>query len=114
MTGAVVQQKLKKAKMNCSLTRYSKAQEKYILSVVKRARRSDDVLFQHFTILVKAQQFGYEYEIDGAQKKFDGISELLVFCHQLDGMTRKHMSTINKRDPIICSKTTYWGPDVIA
>ena len=87
MTGKVAEQKLRDAGKNCYLTRYSSVQKKYVLSVVKRRINNNPAVFQHFGILITQRYEQNQYEIDGAEKRFDDISELLNF-YQNHNVTR--------------------------
>ena len=78
ISGETAQQKLKEAGKDCYLIRYSAARDKYILTVARKGGDSE-TLFQHFAIQVTAKFHQNEYEVEGAEKKFDDMVELLEF-----------------------------------
>ena len=80
MTGKSAQEKLKEANRDCYLTRFSNKRDKHVLSVAKRGK--DDTMFQHFAILVTTRHHRNEYEIDGAEKKFDDVAEMLLYYQE--------------------------------
>lgn len=78
MTGETAQLKFQDKVGNYYLTRYSEERREYVLSVSKKIN-SNSVIFQHFFIKITTTHDRSEYEIEGAEKKFDDISELLRY-----------------------------------
>ena len=77
MNGKQAEHKLKQRGGNCYLLRHSEAHKRFKISVL--STEGIDTLFQHFKIRITTNEDQREYEIEGTTKKFDDISELLVY-----------------------------------
>ena len=81
MTGAEAEEKLKQHGGNCYLIRYSDANEVYVLSVMRRINKEEPIS-AHFKLnIIKGNPEGNIYEIEGTEKKFDDLSQLLLYYH---------------------------------
>ena len=76
MTWRKAEKKLKAHGGNCYLTRYSKSQDTYRLSVIRRDRR---ILVKHCAIKIKTRRTGTTYKIVGTEKSFNSVSHMLHF-----------------------------------
>ena len=89
MTGEEAQQSLYENGSSCFLTRFSEDKSCYRLSVLKKGR-NNEIIFQHFNIIVKTDMPTVLYEIEGAEEEFDDIFKLLSYYqshplnHQID------------------------------
>jgi hypothetical protein len=75
ITGREAEKRLRKNGGHCYLTRYSKFQKCYILSIHKAQKHSRPVI-EHFKIIIEGDG---KHKIDGKDKTFDGIKELLEY-----------------------------------
>ena len=76
MTSEQAQEKLDDQSGNCYLMRYSKTHKKYMLSV---SNKTVEGAVTHYPIKITTEHDFCEYEIEGSAKKFDNISELLLY-----------------------------------
>ena len=71
ITGEEAERRLKLVGTNSYLTRYSKKEESYVLTVFKKESPEDVIM--HFKIIIQNDK----HNIDGKQLKFDDIRSLL-------------------------------------
>lgn len=80
MTGTEAELRLEQHGRNAYLTRYTKLKKLHKLSVVRRTAE-DDLIIQHFTLcaLRDVENGTCVYKIDGSERYFSDIDELLSF-----------------------------------
>ncbi len=76
MSGLEAEQLLTAMGKDCYLTRYSQLNEAYLLSVMKMTQNGDNH-FEHFKLMIDNEK--EYYEIDGYEKSFKNIDELLDY-----------------------------------
>ncbi len=76
-TGLEAEQLLTAMGEDCYLTRYSQQNRAYLLSVMKTTQCGGDNHFEHFKLLIDNKVEGYE--IDGYEKSFKNIDNLLRY-----------------------------------
>ena len=81
MTSKQAEQTLANKEGDCYFIRFSNTHKKYMLSVSKKSV-DDTVIFRHFPIDIANKFDLCEYEIEGSEKKFDDITELLHYYEE--------------------------------
>lgn len=78
MNAVDARKRLTKKGGKCYLIRFSESHDKYMLSVMGRGD-NDTSIFQHFPINITTKHDQSEYEIEGSEKKFEDILQLLEY-----------------------------------
>ena len=76
MTSKQAEKILANKEGDCYFIRFSNTHQKYMLSVSKKSV-DDTVIYTHYPINITTKYDFCEYEIEGTEKKFDDIMELL-------------------------------------
>ena len=82
ITGAEAERRLKMLGKLCYLTRYSKSNSEYVLTVYQPETSSTDELSLHFKMTSKNSLIGRKWTIDGKSKSFPRISYLLGYYEE--------------------------------
>ncbi len=111
MTGREATKILKQHGGTCYLTRYSRAKDKYVLSVLQREVDSEEFIVKSYKLNIFKQRNNHKRtitEIDGTEEQFDSIFDLLSFYernpvdHDIHGIgtmieAKKHRFKVNYR-----------------
>ena len=81
MTSKQAEQTLANKEGDCYFIRFSNIHQKYMLSVSKKSV-DDTVIYGHYPINITTKYDFCEYEIEGSEKKFDDITELLHYYEE--------------------------------